>query len=138
MVSLGQAMDKFISDIKKSYEEKEKYKKEKNIRKGVLFDKIKIGDVFYTSWGYDQTNVEMYQVIEKKGTSKLLVREIETDVRDVYFDSGRAFPVINKFIGEPIIASVNPYGIVGKGIHETAYFYDIVNNKNGVHTSWGR
>lgn len=28
---------------------------------------LKVGDILYTSWGYDQTNVDFFQVIEAKG-----------------------------------------------------------------------
>lgn len=29
------------------------------------FDAVKVGDVFYSSWGYDQTNVDFYKVVAK-------------------------------------------------------------------------
>ncbi len=33
-------------------------------------DKIKIGDIFVSSWGYDQTNIDYYQVIDR--TKKMI------------------------------------------------------------------
>lgn len=33
-------------------------------------DKISIGDMFHTSWGYDQTNVEFFQVVEISPSGK--------------------------------------------------------------------
>lgn len=36
----------------------------------VNIDGYKVGDIFYTSWGYEQTNIEFYQVI--KATAKTL------------------------------------------------------------------
>ena len=33
-------------------------------------DIVKVGDFFHTSWGYDQTNVEMYQVVAISKTGK--------------------------------------------------------------------
>ena len=30
-------------------------------------DSISVGDVFYSSWGWEQTNVDFYQVVEKRG-----------------------------------------------------------------------
>jgi hypothetical protein len=36
---------------------------------------IEIGDIFYSSWGYDQTNIDFYKVIKK--TAKMIeIREI--------------------------------------------------------------
>lgn len=37
---------------------------------------VKVGDVFYTSWGYDQTNVNFFQVIALKGKCSAIVREV--------------------------------------------------------------
>ena len=33
-------------------------------------DSIKIGDVFYASWGYEQTNIDFYKVVEISKTGK--------------------------------------------------------------------
>ena len=38
---------------------------------------VKVGDLFYTSWGYEQTNVNFFQVIELRGASSALVREVK-------------------------------------------------------------
>ena len=46
-------------------------KKEKTFE----FD-IKVGDLFYASWGYDQTNVDFFQVIELVGKKSVRVREV--------------------------------------------------------------
>lgn len=36
---------------------------------------VKVGDIYHTSWGYDQTNVEFFEVVEIKGKFAVL-REI--------------------------------------------------------------
>ena len=33
-------------------------------------DSVKIGDMFYTSWGYDQTNTEHFQIVKISPTGK--------------------------------------------------------------------
>lgn len=45
---------------------------------------VKVGDLFYTSWGYEQTNVDFFQVIELRGASSALVRQVcpELDEED--------------------------------------------------------
>lgn len=40
-----------------------------------FFEKVKVGSVLYDTWGYEQTNVEFYQVLAIKG-SKVLIKEI--------------------------------------------------------------
>ena len=49
----------------------------KQARKGTpeKIDSVKLGDIFHFSWGYEQTNVDFYQVIEKSGRM-LTLREI--------------------------------------------------------------
>lgn len=57
------------------WEEKElAKKKDKELRKVLLAEaqkkaaqEVQIGDMYYTSWGYDQTNIGYYKVIDKKG-----------------------------------------------------------------------
>lgn len=36
---------------------------------------VKVGDIFVNSWGYDQTNLDFYQVVEKNGRM-LTLREV--------------------------------------------------------------
>ena len=37
---------------------------------------VKVGDLFYTSWGYDQTNNDFFQVVELVGKTSVRVREV--------------------------------------------------------------
>ena len=37
---------------------------------------VKVGDLFYISWGYEQTNVDFFQVIELKGEASVIVRQV--------------------------------------------------------------
>lgn len=37
---------------------------------------VKVGDLFYASWGYEQTNVDFFQVIELVGTSSVRIRQV--------------------------------------------------------------
>lgn len=37
---------------------------------------IKVGDIFFMSWGYDQTNVNFFQVIELVGEKMVRIREV--------------------------------------------------------------
>ncbi len=63
----------------------------------------KIGDIFYSSWGYDQTNVNFYKVVGVKGKQTLELREIGSKV--VSSDGGPSTHVIadeERFIGEKV------------------------------------
>lgn len=37
---------------------------------------VKVGDLFYSSWGYEQTNVDFFQIVEVVGASSVRVREV--------------------------------------------------------------
>lgn len=37
---------------------------------------VKVGDLFCASWGYDQTNLDFFQVVELVGTQSVRVREV--------------------------------------------------------------
>lgn len=60
-----------------------------------------VGDVVYNSWGYDQTNVDFYQVVEVKAKS-IVLREVRQNSSDRGMSmSGATQPVRNDFCGEP-------------------------------------
>jgi len=59
-----------------------------------------VGDVLYTSWGYDQTNVEWFQVLEVKPSGKtVVIREICTkSVEDTGWMCGYCMPIRDRFV----------------------------------------
>jgi hypothetical protein len=63
-------------------------------------DHFKVGEMIVNSWGYDQTNVEFYQVIEIKNKT-LVVREVSQEMHgDAYGMSCDVVPVSDSFIGD--------------------------------------
>ncbi|MCR6574331.1 hypothetical protein [Campylobacter insulaenigrae] len=57
----------------------------------------KVGDLFYSSWGYEQTNIDFYQVI---ATSKktIWMAKIEANVYYENWHGGKKSPKKNSFI----------------------------------------
>ena len=51
--------------------------RQRAVRRAFQHD-LQVGDVLYSSWGYDQTNVDFYQVTRLKGKTQVVVREIES------------------------------------------------------------
>lgn len=43
---------------------------------------VKVGDLFYASWGYEQTNVDFFQVVELVGESSVRVREVSPELME--------------------------------------------------------
>lgn len=53
-----------------------------------------IGDIYYTSWGYDQTNVEYFTISAISSTGKSAkLRPVGTEIRD-----GRVYPDPDRFV----------------------------------------
>lgn len=60
---------------------------------------IQVGDLFYSSWGYDQTNVDFYQATAVSGKA-IVLREVENKVISHSSGSEKVVAVPNKFIGD--------------------------------------
>lgn len=63
---------------------------------------LQVGAILMSSWGYEQTNVDFYQVIAVRG--KLVDIRKLAQVKEYTSDmTGYAMPVANQFVGEPLI-----------------------------------
>lgn len=41
--------------------------------------KAKVGDIFYISWGYDQTNVDFYRIKALRGKTQAVIEPVDMD-----------------------------------------------------------
>lgn len=61
----------------------------------------KVGDIFRNSWGYDQTNVDWYQVV--RVTAKcVIMKEIGSKTMPTGMMCGESTPMPDEFIGPEI------------------------------------
>jgi len=116
-------------------------KEQKKIAQQNMNHNFKVGQVIYNSWGYDQTNINFYQVIESKEKS-IILREIASSyvAGSEGFMSARVKPVENAFIGEPIlkkvVVSVSYNGNVSYYIKaKHGCFCEYAANEEGVYSS---
>lgn len=85
----------------------EAFRTERRAYRNGYTTKLQVGSILYSSWGYDQTNVNWYQVIEVKSSGKsVIVREIARDITEDGFMSGRSIPKVSQFVGEPMLKRV--------------------------------
>ena len=68
--SMRSYIEKYIEERKTMEESKKTRKEEQKKRNAEVV--VNVGDIFCYSWGYDQTNVDFYQVIEVKGKTATL------------------------------------------------------------------
>jgi len=98
-----------IEKVKANEERKAKRKAERKAKaKNSLHE---IGDIFYASWGYEQTNVNFFQVVGKVGETMLKIREIakESVEGSEGFMSDSVVAVKDAFIGEAFKCKAGEY-----------------------------
>lgn len=119
-------MDKHIEEFFKGIEirfaEKIKIKKERKVFKTSL----KKDDVLYASWGYEQTNIDFYQVIEVLESGKSVrIQEIAGERTRTYQSGGTTIPVKDAFVGVPMLKRIQaPYDSVTLKSYSSASKYD--------------
>lgn len=59
---------------------------------------LKVGDVLQAMWGYDQTNIDYYQVTALKGKKQVLARRIHAVSEETGNMCGRCGPDVGNFI----------------------------------------
>jgi hypothetical protein len=107
-----EGMQKYINDFLESQKKNLEYKQErKNKRKAPALSAVpfKPGDILYDSWGWEQTNVDFYEVVEVRTASTIVLRQIAQNTEETGFMSGHTTPRPGEFIGEPIIKRIQWY-----------------------------
>ncbi len=69
---------KIVNNKIASEEAKQQRKVDKKIETEKFVNEVKVGDIFVNSWGYEQTNVDCYQIVEKKNR-KVVLRAISSE-----------------------------------------------------------
>lgn len=87
----------------------------------------KVGDFLYSSWGYDQTNREFYQVLEVRPTA-LLIQEVAQNRERTGYDSGTCSPIRDRFVKPAQWVTLQIDGLGGHSvpspIHGGLYTYE--------------
>lgn len=122
----------------KAYQEERKAER----KKALEVNPFQVGQIIYDSWGWEQTNIDFYQVVEVKNKSVVL-RPIQGKMipSEGYSSmAGLTAPVKDSFCGDPILKKVNawvsggnPYHYL-KSEHGCMKVYD--NADRGVYCSW--
>lgn len=97
-----QRMDEKLIEMEGRLLSWEKMKEERKAkRKGEMV--VEVGQILYNSWGYEQTNIDFYQVVEVKG-SQFVIQEIAgRRVEGSLMSHGMAdevVPVKDKFVSD--------------------------------------
>ena len=85
------------------------------------------GDILYTSWGYDQTNVDWYQITKKISPNMVEIRRIYGQAtQDALGDRGETLPLKDHFIedAEPIKKRISGDNSVNIATYARAWDWD--------------
>jgi hypothetical protein len=86
---------------------------------------LKVGDILYSSWGYDQTNIDFYEVL-KVTKSMAIIHRIDSRIvrRDIPYDYVVPVPGKLSSRGKPLRKRVRPDGMVGISSYAVARPWD--------------
>lgn len=59
---------------------------------------VKVGDMFCDIWGYEQTNVDFYQVVDLKGSTTVVLKPVKKNARMIGDMSYMVSPIKDDFI----------------------------------------
>lgn len=88
-------IDETIADRKSRFQ----WKQERQQARREWHHNLKEGDILYSSWGYDQTNVDFYQVT-KVIDKMVVIREVASNVVSGDGSSESVVAVPNRFVGD--------------------------------------
>jgi hypothetical protein len=85
---------------------------------------LQIGDILYSSWGYDQTNIDFFQVIAI-GEKSVKIREIASKVvSDNGSGQDKVMPQVGKFVEAPMLKKVSNGNQIRINSYSWAYPWD--------------
>lgn len=87
----------------KGLAEKAAYKAKLKAERDAAPRGLEVGDILVSSWGYDQTNIDYYEVTRLVGEKQVEIRMIGAMSEAEGMDRGRSVPRPGHFIGEPMI-----------------------------------
>lgn len=90
----------YLKEIRKRNQEVADFKAQQSEKAKQMLAAVKVGDIYVSTWGYEQTNIDFYQIIAIKPAS-VTVRKIRKTTRPEGFMSYMCLPVKDGFIGKP-------------------------------------
>lgn len=128
-VNMNAEIDRFFQGLKAHQE----YKDKRNAERRSFKTTLKPGDILYTSWGYDQTNTEFFQVLSVSNNT-VTIQEIGAKTIDATGPmSGTISPVKDSFHGPIMKKRVSSGNVVT--IDKVRHAYP-AGNMQTFHISW--
>jgi len=118
---------------------KKNLKEEKRAERKKFIHAYKVGDILYSSWGYEQTNIDFFQVVKVISDKTIAFRAIKSEIVNTHENdlSGYKKPCRDQFFGELMQRRVLPSrdgGYIKIKNYTTASKYD--NREKGIYYSY--
>ena len=92
-------LERFIKQMEAKVTRRNDLRDAKREARAAFVNPYTVGDFLNSSWGYDQTNKEFYQVLEVRPLT-LKICEVYQNRETTGYDSGTCVPIPNRFKGE--------------------------------------
>lgn len=138
-----QDMAQAIVNVYSNVQSREDYKKKRKEELKKMVHPFEVGDILYDSWGYEQTNIDFYQVVKTSDKSVWLKRIAGEQVEQTGPFSGNVKPIKDKFLSDDVIRKPVKFYKAGgekKNYYVPSKFGSITlydGGERGVHSSWG-
>lgn len=90
-----------VEETIKSRRRTVEYKQKQQEERRNFEHNMKVGDILYSSWGYDQTNVNFYEIVDLRGKD-IILREIAKKTSRESRGADYVVPIPGKYVGSPI------------------------------------
>lgn len=117
------ARDEYVSKFARSLQARaqdraQRAEARKNDTHGLM-----VGSILFSSWGYEQSNVDWYQVIAVISDKTVVIQKIAASIEDTGSMCGNSRPVPGRFVGEPMRKRATSNGIALTSF-STAFAWD--------------
>lgn len=118
-------LNKWIEDKKAYYQKQEISKQQQHAAKEQEKQYFKPGAILYSSWGYEQTNIDFYIILERKNDFVKIQQIAKNKTYDRNFnDRGNCTADPSNLIGEPFKKKISKYASINLTSYSGALLWD--------------
>ena len=103
-------VQEYFEGIANQYANKKALANKQKAKAATNQDKYKVGDILYTAWGYDQTNIDFYQIVNKT-KAMATIRPIKGYIAKSYQGYNDVMPQKDNFAGGEMTKKIGTYGL---------------------------
>lgn len=111
----------WLDGWRRSLQSMEQLKAERRAQRAAFKHDFKVGEILYTMWGYEQTNVDFYEVTRVVTAASIEIRQVAADREYTSAMTGYATPIAGRYIGEAMTKRVQAGGQASGRVRIASY-----------------